>query len=108
VLERRWVQAGGAAGIAGLPVGAASFPLNGGSPDSNASTAQIASYFVQQRDAVFAGQVFLVAASALFLWYGGTLSHLIHERDTGSPLGLILLMATAVMVGRVFAARWLG
>jgi hypothetical protein len=92
VLNRRWVQAGGVAGILSFVLVALSFVVNSPSaPDSDAPIKDIASYLTANRNAILAADVLVIAAAAVILWYGATLSRLLHDRDESSPLGTILL-----------------
>jgi hypothetical protein len=93
MIGRRWVQAGGGAGIAAFIVITAGFSTNGSLPASNASATQIANYLTSHRSSVLVGTALTVVAAGLILWFAGTLARLLHARDQHSPLGLIVLGA---------------
>ena len=95
MIGRRWVQAGGMAGIAAFIVTVASFSIQGNVPASSSSVAQITNYVTSHRSSVLAGTVLAVVIAALILWSAGTLARLVHARDEQSPLGMIALAAGA-------------
>src|ERR1700730_11311318 len=97
MLDRRWVQAGGVAGILAFLVSFSAAITTNNTLSSNASTAQITNYLTSHRSGVLAGTVLAVVAGASVLWFAGTLARLLHQSDEQSPLGLIVLAAGAGM-----------
>ena len=100
MIDRRWVQAGGGAGVLSFVLVALSFVVNSpNAPDSNAGIKVITTYLTANRDAMLTADVLVVAAAAVIIWYGATLARLLHECDDRTPLGTILLgVATAMAV----------
>jgi hypothetical protein len=97
MIERRWVQIGGLAGVLGcLVLVGSAFTVNN-TLSSNSTTDQIQSYLTSNKNGVLAETLLTVIAMALFLWFTATLVQLLHERDPRSPLGFIVLVSGLAM-----------
>jgi hypothetical protein len=93
-----WMRAGGLAGIAGVVVGLATFPMVGSSPKSSASVSVIASYVARHQTGLRLVGVLVVLASALLSWFAGTFVWDLFDRDRRSPVGVIALLGASGMV----------
>jgi hypothetical protein len=92
VLDRRWIQVGGTAGIVAAVLEVAAGVVAGGGPSGNAPTAEVTTYLSAQRSGILTQTVLAVAGLAFVAWFLGTLARLIQTRDPRSPLGLIALV----------------
>ena len=81
MIEQRWVQIGGLAGILGcLVLVGSAFTVNN-TLSSNSTTDQIQSYLTSNKNGVLAETLLTVIAMAFILWFTATLVQLLRERD---------------------------
>jgi hypothetical protein len=74
------------------------FALAGSGTASDAPPQQVIESLAGNRQGLILGGVVVVAVAALVLWFGATLSWLVHVRDRESPVGLVVLAGSVVMV----------
>jgi hypothetical protein len=96
-LDQRWIRIGGGAGVLACLLFLAAAFATSNTLSSNSTTAVIVHFLTSHRSAVLIQTVLTVAGSAISLWFAATLAHMIHSRDRRSPLGLLVLVAGAVM-----------
>ncbi len=97
MISRRFVQFGGAVGIAAVVVLLGAVFAASDSLSSSSSAAQISGYLTSHRSGVLTQTALTVLGSALMLCFAATLGRMLHARDQHSPLGMIVLAAGAGM-----------
>ncbi len=97
MMSRRYVQFGGAVGIAAVVVLLGAVFAATDSLSSSSSAAQISGYLTSHRSGVLTQTALTVLGSALMLCFAATLGRILHARDQHSPLGMIVLAAGAGM-----------
>ena len=104
MLDRRWAQVAGIAGILFF-VFILGTILTGGSVDTTSSAADIASYVTQHHTAVAVNSLLGVAGSSVILLFFVPLAQIVRERDGGSPLGTIILVSGTSLVALTMLAN---
>ncbi len=97
MISRRFVQFGGAVGIAAVVVLLGAVFAASDTLSSSSSVAHISGYLTSHRSGVLTQTALTVLGSALMLCFAATLGRLLHARDQHSPLGMIVLAAGAGM-----------
>lgn len=97
-MDRRWIQLGGAAGVVGIVVALATFPLLGTSPDSTASATQIGDYVLHHQHQDIAVGLMVTVTAVLFSWFVATYGWMLHHNDPESPLGLLAVVTGTGLV----------
>jgi hypothetical protein len=100
-MDRRWIQVGGAAGIAGIVVALGTFPLLGTSPDSSASVAQMGDYVLRHQRPLTAVGVMVVVSAVLFAWFVASYGWWVHQAIPDAPLGLLTVVTGTAVAGLI-------
>lgn len=99
--DRRWEQAGAMTGLVFVALAIVGAVLVGTIPKPTDSTSSIASFIVDHRTGLITQSVLFGAASAFFLWWGGTLRSVLRrgEGETGRLSTIAFGGAVATSVG---------
>lgn len=95
MISRRYVQFGGAVGIAAVVVLLGAVFAASDSLSSSSSATQISAYLTSHRSGVLIQTALTVLGAALTVWFAATLGRTLHARDQHTPLGMIVLAAGA-------------
>lgn len=94
-MSGRWVQLGGAAGVAGVVVAASTFAFAGSGPKSSASAVTIGDFMAAHQGAYKATGLMVVLGAAILMWFIASYAWVLHREEPETPLGLIALLAGA-------------